>query len=74
VSKDTSADTSRLRVRRMRLYQTNNADVVGAINVLKAGYARFACEVNRNGGQQQYLAGRGRDPPSLGGGRMSTSS
>jgi len=31
----------------------NNADVVGAINILRAGHARLACEVNRNGGQQQ---------------------
>ena len=30
-----------------------NADVVGAINVLRAGHARFACEVNGNGHQQQ---------------------
>jgi len=35
----------------------NNADVVGAINVLRAGHARLACEVNREiGGQQQEPA------------------
>ncbi len=30
-----------------------NADVVGAINVLRAGHARFACEVNDGRRQQQ---------------------
>ncbi len=30
-----------------------NADVVGAINVLRAGHARFACEVNDDSRQQQ---------------------
>ena len=30
-----------------------NADVAGAINVLRAGHARFACEVNGVGHQQQ---------------------
>jgi len=34
----------------------NNADVVGAINILRAGHARLACEVNRDGGQQQEPA------------------
>jgi len=34
----------------------NNADIVGAINVLRAGHARFACEVNPNGDQQQEPA------------------
>jgi len=35
----------------------NNADVVGAINILRAGHARLACEVNRAvGGQQQEPA------------------
>jgi len=32
---------------------TNNADVVGAINILRAGHARFACEVNPDVGDQQ---------------------
>jgi len=31
----------------------NNADVVGAINILRAGHARFACEVNPDIGDQQ---------------------
>jgi len=31
----------------------NNADVVGAINILRAGHVRLACEVNRISGQQQ---------------------
>jgi len=31
----------------------NNADIVGAINVLRAGHARSACEVNPDGDQQQ---------------------
>jgi len=31
----------------------NNADVVGAINILRAGHARFACEVNPEVGDQQ---------------------
>jgi len=31
----------------------NNADVVGAINILRAGHARFACEVNPDVGDQQ---------------------
>nr|WP_239685069.1 transposase [Ventosimonas gracilis] len=50
----------------------NNADIVGAINVLRAGHARFACEVNPDVGDQQQepaeviqpgkcLAGRGRN-------------
>jgi putative transposase len=30
-----------------------NADLVGAINVLRAGHARLACEVNGNVGRQQ---------------------
>jgi len=30
-----------------------NADMVGAINVLRAGHARLACEVNGNVGRQQ---------------------
>ncbi|NVZ08382.1 transposase [Allochromatium humboldtianum] len=30
-----------------------NADLVGAINVLRAGHARLACEVSPAGGQQQ---------------------
>ena len=30
-----------------------NADVVGALNVLRAGHARIACEVNLIAGQQQ---------------------
>jgi len=30
-----------------------NADVVGALNVLRAGHARLACEVNLIAGQQQ---------------------
>jgi len=30
-----------------------NADVVGALNVLRAGHARIACEVNLSAGQQQ---------------------
>ena len=30
-----------------------NADVVGAINVLRAGHARIACQVSLSGGQQQ---------------------
>ena len=30
-----------------------NADVVGAINILRAGHARFACEVNGSSRQQQ---------------------
>ena len=30
-----------------------NADVVGAINILRAGHARFACEVNDGRRQQQ---------------------
>jgi len=34
----------------------NNADVVGAINILRAGHARLACEVNRISGQQQEPA------------------
>jgi len=34
----------------------NNADVVGAINVLRAGHAQFACEVNPKRGQQQEPA------------------
>jgi len=34
----------------------NNADIVGAINVLRAGHARFACEVNPDGDQQQEPA------------------
>jgi len=35
----------------------NNADVVGAINILRAGHARLACEVNHAaGGQQQEPA------------------
>jgi len=34
----------------------NNADVVGAINVLRAGHARFACEVNPVRDQQQEPA------------------
>jgi len=35
----------------------NNADVVGAINILRAGHARLACEVNRAAsGQQQEPA------------------
>ncbi|WP_156468929.1 RNA-guided endonuclease InsQ/TnpB family protein [Cephaloticoccus capnophilus] len=34
----------------------NNADVVGAINVLRAGHARFACEVNPKRDQQQESA------------------
>jgi len=35
----------------------NNADVVGAINILRAGHARLACEVNRAvSGQQQEPA------------------
>ena len=33
-----------------------NADVVGAINVLRAGHARLACEVNLLRGQQQEPA------------------
>jgi len=36
---------------------TNNADVVGAINILRAGHARLACEVNHAvSGQQQEPA------------------
>ncbi|HJH24738.1 MAG TPA: transposase [Paenalcaligenes hominis] len=35
-----------------------NADVVGAINVLKAGHARFACEVS--GAVRQPAAGTHR--------------
>jgi len=31
----------------------NNADMVGAINILRAGHALFACEVNPDGDQQQ---------------------
>ncbi|WP_153015453.1 RNA-guided endonuclease InsQ/TnpB family protein [Ventosimonas gracilis] len=31
----------------------NNADMVGAINILRAGHARFACEVNPEVGDQQ---------------------
>jgi len=31
----------------------DNADLVGAINVLRAGHARLACEVSPIGGQQQ---------------------
>jgi len=31
----------------------DNADLVGAINVLRAGYARLACAVSPSGGQQQ---------------------
>jgi len=31
----------------------NNADMVGAINILRAGHARFACEVNPEAGDQQ---------------------
>jgi len=35
----------------------NNADVVGAMNILRAGHARLACEVNRAvSGQQQEPA------------------
>jgi len=34
----------------------NNADVIGAINILRAGHARFACEVNPVGDQQQEPA------------------
>jgi len=35
----------------------NNADVVGAINILRAGHARLACEVNHAvSGQQQEPA------------------
>jgi len=34
----------------------NNADVVGAINILRAGHARLACEVNPKRGQQQEPA------------------
>jgi len=35
----------------------NNADVVGAMNVLRAGHARLACEVNHVvSGQQQEPA------------------
>jgi putative transposase len=30
-----------------------NADLVGAINVLRAGHARLACEVNGEVGRQQ---------------------
>jgi len=54
----------------------NNADMVGAINILRAGYARFACEVNPDVGDQQQepaeviqlgkcLAGRGRNSLDL---------
>jgi putative transposase len=32
---------------------TENADLVGAINVLRAGHARLACEVNGEVGCQQ---------------------
>ena len=32
---------------------SENADVVGAMNVLRAGHAQLACEVNRISGQQQ---------------------
>ena len=32
---------------------TENADLIGAINVLRAGYARLACEVNGDVGRQQ---------------------
>jgi len=31
----------------------NNADMVGAINILRAGHARLACEVNPDVGDQQ---------------------
>ena len=31
----------------------DNADLVGAINVLRAGYARIACEVNGEESRQQ---------------------
>ena len=30
-----------------------NADLVGAINILRAGHARFACQVNGEVGRQQ---------------------
>lgn len=33
-----------------------NADLVGAINILRAGYAQLACEVSPNKGQQQEPA------------------
>jgi hypothetical protein len=33
---------------------TENADLAGAINIQRAGYARFACRVNcEESGQQQ---------------------
>jgi putative transposase len=31
----------------------NHADLVGAIDILRAGHARCACEVNAHGRQQQ---------------------
>ncbi len=40
-----------------------NADLVGAINVLRAGYARFACEVN--GGVRPSAAGTRRGESAL---------
>jgi len=58
----------------------NNADVVGAINILRAGHARFACEVNPDVEDQQQepaeVIQQGSNasldavgiPPSLGGG------
>ena len=44
---------------------SENADLVGAINILRAGHARFACEVNGKGSrQQQELTERTASRPS----------
>ena len=44
---------------------SENADLVGAINILRAGHARFACEVNgKVSRQQQELTERDASRPS----------